>query len=112
MKAALNGCLNCSILDGWWREGYDGTNGFAIGEDSHPESTEQQDRLDSENLYRVLTEQVIPEFYNRDATGVPRLWIKRIRRAMVTLVSQFNTWRMVQEYTNKFYVSAVREPKA
>lgn len=103
-KTACHGCLNLSIMDGWWREAYDGTNGFAIGDDSHPESVELQDRRDSENLYRVLTEQVIPMFFNRDAQGLPRQWIQRIRRAMVTLVPQYNTWRMVQEYTQKYYL--------
>ena len=104
-KCGCHGCLNLSILDGWWREGYDGTNGFAIGEDSHPSSIEEQDRQDAANLYKTLTEQVIPEFYNRDANGVPRAWIKRIRRALVTLVPQYNTWRMVQEYTTKYYLT-------
>ncbi len=103
MKACCHGCLNLSILDGWWREGYDGTNGFAIGEDSHPDSIEEQDRLDSENLYRVLTEQVVPEFYARDAHGIPRQWIQRIRRSMATLVPQFSTARMVREYAEKYY---------
>lgn len=103
-KCGAHGCLNLSILDGWWREGYDGTNGFAIGEDSHPASIEEQDRQDAANLYKTLTEQVIPEFFDRDENGVPRQWIQRIRRAMVTLVPQFNTWRMVQEYTQKYYV--------
>jgi starch phosphorylase len=105
MKAGPHGCLNLSILDGWWREGYDGTNGFAIGDDSHPESVEEQDRRDSANLYRVLTEEVIPCFYNRDAQGIPREWLQKIRRAMVTLVPKFNTWRMVQEYTQKYYLT-------
>ncbi len=104
MKAGCHGCLNLSILDGWWREGYDGTNGFAIGEDSHPDSVEQQDRIDSANLYRVLTQEVIPLFYQRDAQGIPRQWIQRIRRAMVTLVSQFTTDRMVKEYAEKYYL--------
>ncbi len=104
-KAGCHGCLNLSILDGWWREGYDGTNGFAIGDDSHPDSIEEQDRRDSENLFRALTEQVIPCFFNRDEAGIPRQWIQKIRRAMVTLVPQFNTWRMVQEYTTKYYLA-------
>ena len=65
MKAGCHGCLNFSILDGWWREGYDGTNGFAIGEDSQPDNIEEQDRVDSANLYKVLTEQIIPMFYDR-----------------------------------------------
>jgi glycogen phosphorylase len=104
-KAGCHGCLNLSIMDGWWREGYDGTNGFAIGADSHPASIEEQDRQDSANLYKVLTEQVIPAFYNRDERGFPRQWLQMVRRAMVTLVPQYNTWRMVQEYTRKYYLT-------
>jgi glycogen phosphorylase len=103
-KAGCHGCLNLSILDGWWREGYDGTNGFAIGDDSHPDSVEEQDQRDAANLYRTLTAQVIPTFYDRDAAGLPRKWLQMIRRAMVTLVPQFNTSRMVQEYARKYYV--------
>jgi starch phosphorylase len=105
MKAGCQGCLNLSILDGWWREGYDGTNGFAIGEDAHADSVEQQDRVDSANLYKVLTQEVIPLFYQRDGQGIPRQWIQRIRRAMVTLVPQFTTTRMVREYTQKYYLT-------
>ncbi len=103
-KAGCHGCLNMSILDGWWREGYDGTNGFAIGTDAHAESIEEQDRVDSENLFTTLTEQVIPTFFNRDANGIPREWIKKIRRAMVTLVPEYSTWRMVQDYSKKYYL--------
>jgi starch phosphorylase len=103
-KAGCHGCLNLSILDGWWREGYDRTNGFAIGEDDHPASVEEQDRRDSANLYKTLTQEVLPCFYERDASGIPRRWIKMIRRAMTTLVPKYNTWRMVQEYTNKYYL--------
>jgi glycogen phosphorylase len=104
MKANIHGCLNLSILDGWWREGYDGTNGFAIGEDSHPDSVERQDRLDSENLFTILTQEVVPTFYLRDGQGIPRKWIQKIRRAMSTLVPQFCTGRMVREYTERYYV--------
>jgi glycogen phosphorylase len=103
-KIGCNGGLNLSILDGWFREGYDGDNGFAIGADSHPESVEEQDRIDSENLHRVLRDQVIPCFYERDDQGIPRRWIQMIRTAMATLVPRFTTWRMVQEYTQKYYL--------
>ena len=103
MKSGCHGCMNLSILDGWWREGYDGTNGFAIGKDSHPDNIEEQDRVDSANLYQTLTEQVVPMFFERDAQGIPRKWIQRIRRTMVTLVPQFTTDRMVKEYTQKYY---------
>ncbi|MDB6067539.1 MAG: alpha-glucan phosphorylase [Pedosphaera sp.] len=105
MKAGCQGCLNLSILDGWWREGYDGTNGFAIGTDSHSDSVEEQDKVDSANLFKALTEQVIPTFFDRDAQGLPRKWIHMIRRAMVTLVPQFSTRRMVKEYTEKYYLT-------
>jgi starch phosphorylase len=104
MKAGCHGCLNLSILDGWWREGYDGTNGFAIGEDAHADSVEKQDRTDSANLYNVLTKEVVPLFFDRDNQGIPRRWIQRIRRAMVTLVPQFTTDRMVREYAQKYYL--------
>jgi starch phosphorylase len=105
MKAGCHGCLNFSILDGWWREGYDGTNGFAIGEDTHAESVEEQDRVDSANLFKVLTEQIVPLFYRRDEQGIPREWIKRIRRAMATLVPQYTTDRMVRGYAEKYYLT-------
>ena len=105
MKASCHGCLGFSILDGWWREGYDGTNGFGISGDSHPDKIEEQDRIDSANLYKTLTEQVIPSFFNRDANGIPREWLKRVRLSMATLVSQFTTDRMVKEYTNKYYLT-------
>ncbi|MEO7299967.1 MAG: alpha-glucan family phosphorylase [Verrucomicrobiota bacterium] len=104
-KVSCHGGLNLSIMDGWWREGYDGTNGFSIGGDTHPDSIEEQDRMDSENLYKTLTEEVIPCFYKRDAQGIPREWIQKIRRAMISLVPKFNTWRMVQEYTEKYYLT-------
>jgi starch phosphorylase len=105
MKAGCHGCLNFSILDGWWREGYDGTNGFAIGEDAHAASVEEQDKTDSQNLFKVLTTEVIPLFFQRDAQGIPRQWIQRIRRAMVTLVPQFTSERMVREYAQKYYLT-------
>jgi starch phosphorylase len=103
-KISANGGLNLSIMDGWWREGYDKTNGFSIGDDSHPQSIEEQDRIDSANLYKALTQEVIPCFYDRGSNGIPKAWVKKIRRAMVTLVPQFNTWRMVEEYSTKFYL--------
>jgi len=106
MKANIHGCLNLSILDGWWREGYNGSNGFAIGEDSQPDSIEEQDRVDAENLYRVLTKEVVPCFYNRDANGVPRQWIAKVRAAMATLVPQFTTSRMVREYAENYYLTS------
>lgn len=102
-KITINGGLNCSIMDGWWREAYDGANGWSIGGDEQPADAHTQDVQDAEHLYRVLSEQIIPEFYERDAHNIPRKWIKRMRRAIATLVPQYNTHRMVAEYTQKYY---------
>lgn len=104
-KTSAHGCLNMSIMDGWWREAYDGTNGFAIGGDHHPDRIEEQDRIDSENLYKVLEDEVINTFYNRDASGVPRQWIGKIRRAMSTITPKYSTWRMVQDYATQYYLA-------
>jgi len=104
MKGSAHGTLNFSILDGWWREAYDGANGYAIGGDSNPSDVEEQDRVDSENLLRVLTEEIIPAFYDRDAAGIPRGWIRMIRKAMAGLAPRFNTRRMVREYVEKVYL--------
>jgi len=103
MKTTTHGCLNLSILDGWWREGWDGQNGFAIGDDSHPADVAEQDRRDSANLYKALTEQVIPSFFQRDAAGLPRQWIRKMRHALTTLAARFSTSRMVREYAEKYY---------
>lgn len=102
-KIGIHGGLNLSILDGWWREGYDGHNGFAIGNDNHPDSEKEQDRLDEENLFAALEKEVLPLFFNRDESDIPRMWIQRIRKAMMTLVPVFNTDRMVAEYVEKMY---------
>lgn len=104
-KVAIHGGLNVSIMDGWWREAYDGYNGWAIGDDSHPDSVEEQDRRDAENLYDVLENEVIPEFYDRGNNGISRKWFKRVRHAMATLIPQYNTDRMVEEYVRKYYIN-------
>jgi len=104
-KILCNGGLNLSILDGWWREAYDGTNGFAIGGDSQPDSVEEQDRADSAGLCAVLRDEVVPCFYERDERGIPKRWIEMIRRSMATLVPKFNTSRMVREYVLQYYLA-------
>ena len=105
MKILIHGGLNLSILDGWWREGYNGENGWAIGDDSNAASIEQQDADDAMSLYAILESSVIPEFYDRDEFGIPRRWLSRIRRSMETLIPQFNTDRMVSEYVQKYYLA-------
>jgi starch phosphorylase len=92
-------------MDGWWREGYNGENGWKIGDDQNESDLETQDERDFESLIQVLSESVIPEFYNRDEHGIPHAWLKRIRNAIQTLLSQFSTDRMVGEYVQKYYIS-------
>jgi starch phosphorylase len=103
-KVAMNGGLNLSVLDGWWPEGYDGTNGWAVGDSTIAESADEQDVEDSESLYRVLEEEVVPTFYERDERGVPRRWVAMMKRAIQTLAPAFNSDRMVQDYTRKIYI--------
>jgi glycogen phosphorylase len=104
MKITIHGGLNLSIMDGWWREGYNGKNGWNIGDDQNAINSEEQDEYDFESLIKVLSESVIPEFYNRDERGIPHAWVKRIRNAMQTLLSQFSTDRMLGEYIQKYYI--------
>jgi starch phosphorylase len=104
-KVAMNGGLNLSILDGWWIEGYDGTNGWAIGDTDLREGlTGDEDARDAESLYRLLEESVVPTYYDRDATGIPRRWLQMMRRAIETLVPNFNSDRMVRDYTRQIYL--------
>ena len=100
---AINGGLNLSILDGWWLEGYDGTNGFAIGNGNDGAEVAKIDALDAESLYRTLELEVVPLFYHREADGIPRAWIAMMKRAIQTLAPQYNSDRMVEEYARKIY---------
>lgn len=103
-KIAINGGLHLSVLDGWWLEGYNGKNGWAIGHPIEDDlSPEQVDKRDAESLYHVLTNDVIPMFYQRDKEGIPRKWIARIRNAMESIIPVYNTHRMVMEYADKYY---------
>jgi starch phosphorylase len=105
-KVVLNGGLNLSVLDGWWAEAYDGLNGFAIGSGRTHSNMNLQDNHDREDLYRVLRDEVIPLYYQRDRDGLPRGWIKRMKRTIRTLGWRFNADRMVMDYTLKCYVPA------
>ncbi|MFO0817300.1 MAG: alpha-glucan family phosphorylase [Pirellulales bacterium] len=105
-KAVLNGALNLSILDGWWAEAFDGSNGFAIGRGTSHVSDELTDRRDAESLYHVLETQVIPKFYERDVDGLPRGWIQMMMNSISTLAWRFSAHRMVADYTRTCYVPA------
>jgi len=106
MKVVMNGGLHISILDGWWAEAYDGENGFAIGNGEIHADQAIQDQRDAESLFRVLEEQVVPMYYDRDPDGVPRRWMTRIKRSMRTLAWRFNADRMVMDYVRNCYLPA------
>jgi starch phosphorylase len=106
MKAAINGTLNLSILDGWWCEGYAGDNGWAIGNGEEHSDREYQDQTESTMLYDLLEKEVVPLFYRRGPDGVPREWIARMKSSIRTLCPRFNTNRMVEEYTERMYIPA------
>jgi glycogen phosphorylase len=106
MKVVLNGGLNLSILDGWWAEAYDGLNGFAIGTGRTHSNLDVHDSRDGEDLYRTLIDEVIPLYYQRDRDGLPRGWIRRMKRTIRTLGWRFNADRMVMDYTTKCYIPA------
>jgi starch phosphorylase len=103
MKAAANGALNLSVLDGWWIEACDGRNGWAIGERRARATQDLQDELDGEHLYRLLEEEVAPLFHRRDASGLPAEWLERVRHDLETIPPVFNTNRMVAEYRDRAY---------
>jgi len=105
-KVVLNGGLNLSVLDGWWAEAFDGLNGFAIGAGRTHSSMDVHDNRDAEELHRVLRDEVIPLYYQRDRDGLPRGWIKRMKRTIRTLGWRFNANRMVMDYTTQCYVPA------
>jgi starch phosphorylase len=112
MKAALNGALNFSVLDGWWREGYNGKNGWAIGKEIEYATPEEQDAADAQSIYETLEKQIIPLYYERDHTKIPVEWLKYVRESLRTLTPQFSLRRMLKEYTTDYYLPAIREEKA
>jgi starch phosphorylase len=105
-KVVLNGGLNCSILDGWWAEAFDGHNGFAIGRGETHANDEITDRRDADALFAVLRNEVIPLFYERDSDGLPRTWIKMMMNSISSLAWRFSSHRMVMDYARACYVPA------
>ncbi|MBW6473483.1 MAG: alpha-glucan family phosphorylase [Anaerolineaceae bacterium] len=107
MKAALNGVLNFSVLDGWWREGYNGKNGWPIGDDTEYQDTNQQDEIDSRDLYETLENEIVPLYYqSRSADNLPNEWIARVKETIRSNAPKFSTRRMVKEYMNNLYAGA------
>ena len=107
MKILVNGGLNLSELDGWWAEAYTPKVGWAIG-DAQIESRPDRDALEAEQLYQTLEQQIIPDFYERDQSGIPRKWIARVRASMSELTPHFSANRMMREYVEKAYVPAAK----
>jgi starch phosphorylase len=105
MKAGLNGVPQLSTLDGWWSEGYDGSNGWAI---PPAPAGQDGDAADAEQLYRLLEQEVVPLFYDRDAQGIPRGWVERMKHAMHTAGERFTAQRMVRQYLTEYYEPAIR----
>jgi len=105
MKAALNGVPQLSTLDGWWQEGYDGLSGWAI---SPTAEGSDADAADAEDFYRLLEEQVVPLYYTRNAQGIPLGWVEKMRHALRLAGSRFTARRMMREYVEEYYVSAMQ----
>jgi starch phosphorylase len=106
MKAAQNGVPNVSVLDGWWDEGFEGDNGWAIGDRETDPDEAAEDWRDAQDLYRILEQEIIPGYYERDARGLPPRWLAVMRRAMATALWRFSTTRMLHEYTELLYLPA------
>jgi len=108
MKAALNGALNFSVMDGWWREAYNGANGWAIGEDADPASG-HADEADAESLYDTLENRIIPLYYTeRSAEDVPHKWVAMVKESLRTVAPQFSTRRMLKEYIDRLYMPVLK----
>jgi starch phosphorylase len=106
MKAASNGVINCSVLDGWWDEGWNGTNGWAIGDREVNPDEGAQDWEDAQDLYRLLEEEIVPRYYERDALGLPKAWIGTMKQSIGSTIWRFSATRMLQEYVSLLYLPA------
>lgn len=106
MKATANGAINISVLDGWWDEAYDGSNGWAIGRREEYEDAGYHDQVESQAVYQMLENEVVPMFYARGRDGLPREWVRRMKTAMRTVCPVYNAYRMVKEYTERLYLPA------
>ncbi len=112
MKAAMNGLINCSVLDGWWDEGFTGDNGWAIGGRDTLADEGAQDWADAQDLYRLLEQEIIPTYYDRPDGRLPGAWIALMRRSIASTLWRFSTTRMLEEYTDRLYLPAARQERA
>jgi glycogen phosphorylase len=109
MKAAVNGVLNLSVLDGWWCEGYNGNNGWAIGSGEEYTDPNYEDEIESKAVYDILEQDIVPLFYTRGHDGLPREWIQKMKTSMQTICPAFNSNRMIEEYSRNFYHTASKQ---
>jgi starch phosphorylase len=109
MKVGINGGINLSVLDGWWPESYDGSNGWAIKPSPHTDNLALRDHEDARSLYEVLNDEVIPLYYDRGRYGYSSGWVKKAKRSMTTIMLQFNTVRMLKDYLKTLYMPASRQ---
>lgn len=107
MKAAVNGAINFSVLDGWWCEGYNGENGWVVGSTDSYNDLEYQNEMESRSIYEMLEKEIVPLFYDRGQDDLPRGWITKMKACMQTIGPMFNTNRMIEDYTRKFYVPSM-----
>ncbi len=103
-KASVNGVVNFSVLDGWWCEGYTGTNGWTIGTNANYDSYEEQDKADSNSLYHTLENKIIPAYYNQDKAGISKEWLTYMKNSIKTTGGKYSTARMVSDYVNELYM--------
>lgn len=103
-KASVNGVVNFSILDGWWAEGYNTKNGWAIGTNAEFDSYEEQDLTDSESIYNILENKIIPAYYNKDENGISKQWLDYMKNSIMSTGGQYSTARMLVDYTNNLYM--------
>jgi starch phosphorylase len=108
MKAALNGVLNLSVLDGWWCEGYNSKNGWAIGDNIGVLNSREEDKLDAQSIYRLLEEEIMPLYYDRDTKGLPVGWVGMMKEAIRSVSPRFCTRRMLKEYAAKLYIAGIK----
>ena len=106
-KASVNGVINFSVLDGWWAEGYDQTNGWNIGTNKEYSSYQEQDIADSESIYRTLENKIIPMFYDRNENGISDRWVETMKNSIITTGGKYSTARMLVDYTNKLYMPLI-----
>jgi len=110
MKAGMNGVLHLSIGDGWWAEGFNGSNGWTIDGGAHGHDQEAGDHADAEALYHLLENEVVPAFYERDNRGIPRRWIAMVQQSIYTVTPRFSARRMLKDYAMRAYAPACKTP--